>query len=58
MQIIKEDTYQYTDVSLARVDEPSSFTLEKTTPYMLRRDGVLFQCGEVHTYIKVYVKAD
>lgn len=29
-------------------------SLEKTTPYMLRNDGQLLKCGDVHPYIKVY----
>ena len=27
--------------------------LEKTTPYMLRNDGALLMCGEIHPYIKM-----
>lgn len=32
----------------------NNFSLEKTTPYMLRNDGELLPCGDVHPYIKVY----
>ena len=28
--------------------------LNKATPYMLRNDGVLLECGDMHPYIKYY----
>ena len=32
--------------------------LNPTTPYMLRKDGKLLDCGEVHPYIKSYFEYD
>lgn len=32
--------------------------LDKATPYMLRNDGELFKCGDIHPYIKYYFEAD
>ena len=33
-------------------------TLEKTTPYMLRNDGAMLACGNIHPYIKMYYGED
>lgn len=32
--------------------------IDKTTPYMLRDDGELLPCGEIHPYIKIYYEND
>lgn len=32
--------------------------LNPTTPYMLRKDGTLLECGDVHPYIKAYFEYD
>lgn len=31
-----------------------AISIKATTPYMLRNDGALLECGEVHPYIKLY----
>ena len=33
-------------------------SLEKTTPYMLRNDGAMLGCGDIHPYIKMYYDED
>lgn len=33
-----------------------SSSLDITTPYMLRNDGELLKCGDIHPYIKSYRK--